>query len=229
MRAVGYCRVSSVEQVENTSIQFQKDQIEAYCKLKRLKLVALCSDPAVSGSVPLAERPQGSRLIEILDRGEAEAVVMTKLDRGFRSASNCLVTIEDWECKNISLHVTDLSGNAIDTSSSTGKFMLIVLSGAAEMERLAIKERCHRGREVRRQQGKRIGEVPYGWDIDDTNTLVINTTEEETLNLILELRRQGLSVRGIAQRLNELEIPTKKTSVKGWSHTQVHRLLTRAV
>ena len=228
MRAVGYCRVSSVEQIENTSIQSQKQSIEAYCALKSLDLVAIYNDPGVSGSIPLSERPEGSRMVDVLNRGEAETVIITRLDRGFRSASNCLVTIEDWERKGISLHVTDLGGNAIDTSSSAGKFMLIVLSGAAEMERLAIKERCQRGREARRQQGKRIGEVPYGWDIDDTNTLVRNTTEEETLNLILELKSQGLSVRGIAQRLNDLEIPTKKTSDKGWSHNQVHRLLKRA-
>jgi len=120
--------------------------------------------------------------------------------------------MEDCEIRGISLHVLDLGGNAIDTSPSAGKFMLIVLSGAAEMERLAIKERCQRGREARRHQGKRIGEVPYGWDVDDTNQLVMNTTEKETLNLILGLKSQGMSVRGIGQRLNELQIPTKKKS-----------------
>jgi DNA invertase Pin-like site-specific DNA recombinase len=46
-------------------------------------------EPAVSGAVPLAERPEGGKLWNQLRRGDT--LVAVKLDRAFRSSSDCLV------------------------------------------------------------------------------------------------------------------------------------------
>ena len=66
---------------------------------------------------------------------------MLKLDRMFRNAGDCLATVEAWDRAGVALHVVDLGGNAIDTTSAAGRFMLVVLAGAAEMERNLIRER----------------------------------------------------------------------------------------
>ncbi len=43
---------------------------------------------------------------------------MLKLDRMFRNAGDCLTTVERWEKSGVSLHVADLGGNAIGTTSA---------------------------------------------------------------------------------------------------------------
>ncbi len=104
--------------------------------MRNLDLVEIVADPGVSGGKPLASREGGQRLLAALQhRGGARSVVMLKLDRMFRNAGDCLATVEAWERSGIALHVVDLGGNAIDTTSAAGRFMLVVLAGAAEMER----------------------------------------------------------------------------------------------
>ncbi len=49
MKAVGYCRVSSQEQIEGTSLKAQEDQIRAYAAMKGLDLGAVLVDAGVSG------------------------------------------------------------------------------------------------------------------------------------------------------------------------------------
>ena len=79
-------------------------------------------------------------MLEAIQKDKADAVVMLKLDRGFRNAADCLNTIGDWEKTGIALHVIDLGGNLIDTTSVAGRFMLVVLAGAAEIERNLTRE-----------------------------------------------------------------------------------------
>ena len=49
-------------------------------------------EAGVSGSVPLADRPEGQRLLAALQRGDV--VITAKLDRAFRSAADALGTLE---------------------------------------------------------------------------------------------------------------------------------------
>jgi DNA invertase Pin-like site-specific DNA recombinase len=228
MKAAGYCRVSSQDQVEGTSLDAQRDQIEAYAKMKNVELVAVFIDAGVSGGKPISGRPEGRKLVELLGRGEIEAVIIVKLDRAFRNTVDCLQTTELWEEKGISLHITDLGGNSVDTSSPAGRFMLTVLAAAAEMERGMIRDRCNSGRKVKKAQGFRIGEIPYGYDLEDPENLENtrlkeNPREQEILCMVQRLREQGQSLRAIAESLNEQGIQAKKGGA--WSYGQIQSLL----
>ncbi len=69
--------------------------------------------------------------------------------------------------------VVDLGGNAIDTTSAAGRFMLTVLAGAAEMERNLTRDRIKSAMAVKPANGQRIGAMPYGYDLaGDGKTLV---------------------------------------------------------
>ena len=110
MRAYGYIRVSSVEQLKGTSLDEQKRQIEAYATLKEIELLGVIIDPAIKGEIPIHLRPQGRLLVEAIDNGAIDTVIICKLDRAFRSASDCLVTVETWEKQNIGLHILNVGG-----------------------------------------------------------------------------------------------------------------------
>jgi site-specific DNA recombinase len=227
MKAAGYCRVSSSEQVDGTSLRAQEDQIRSYAAMKGIDLVTVLVDAGVSGGKPLAERPEGSRLTEMVEAGEIQGVVITKLDRGFRSTVDCLQMVQSWERRGIALHIVDMGGNAVDTTSAAGRFMLTVLVAAAEMERGRIRERCNEGRKIRKAQGYRVGELPFGYSLaSDGKALVECKEEQEAIALALDLRAQGYSASGIASELNQRGVTTKKGST--WTHKQVIRLLRRA-
>ncbi len=229
-QAIGYVRCSTQEQADSgLGLDAQAKRIRAYCTLKDLRLIDIIQDAGVSGGKPLASREGGQRLLDLIRRKRAEAVVMLKLDRMFRNAGDCLTTVERWEKSGVSLHVADLGGNAIDTTSAAGRFMLVVLAGAAEMERNLTRERTRSAMAVKRANGQRVGAVPYGYDLAaDGATLVPNESEQAVIREIRTMRSRGMKLQKIAETLTGRGIPTKTGKSSKWTHQAVARILSRA-
>ena len=162
MNAIGYVRVSTAEQADSgLGTAAQEERIRAYCRMKGLELPEIVSDDGVSGGKSLHSRPGGDALLDSLKRKLGLAVVVLKLDRSFRNAADCLATVEKWDKAGIALHVVDLGGNSIDSTTAAGKFMLTVLAGAAEMERNLTSERTKAAMQVKRARGQRISRHPW--------------------------------------------------------------------
>jgi DNA invertase Pin-like site-specific DNA recombinase len=196
--------------------------------MRNLKLVLVITDAGVSGGKPLASREGGQRLLTMIRQRKADAVVMLKLDRMFRNAGDCLTTVETWEKAGVALHVVDMGGNAIDTTSAAGRFMLVVLAGAAEMERNLTRERTRSAMAIKRANGQRVGTVPYGFDLaDDGVTLVANETEQAVIQDIGAMRADGCTLERIADVLTERGVPTKTGKSCRWSHQAVGRIVRR--
>jgi DNA invertase Pin-like site-specific DNA recombinase len=218
--------VSTEEQAsQGLSIPAQEASIVAYARMKGLDLVEVIVDGGVSGGRPLGARPGGQRLLSLLAEGKATHIVALRLDRLFRSASDCLATVEAWTKKGFVLHLLDVSGNSVDTSSAAGKFMLTVLAAVAEMERNQIAERIRTVLRWKRKNGKVFGHAPYGF-AREGDDLVPVEAEQRALELILELRARGYSLRKIARTLEARGIPTKRGGK--WAAATVRKLLARA-
>jgi len=227
MKAIGYARVSSTEQVNGTSLDNQQAQIREYASLKLLDLMETLVDAGISGGKPLATRPQGQRLAEKVEVGEISSVIITKLDRAFRSASDCLSNVETWDKKGVNLHILNLGGQSLDTGTPIGKFFITIMAAAAELERNLINERCNEGRKARRAEGRRIGEVPFGYTLaEDGKTLLQNPQEQEALSLIRSMKAKGFTLRQIAGELNSRGYKAKKGGI--WTFGQVQSILRRA-
>ena len=230
MKAIGYIRCSTHEQADSgLGLDAQAERIRAYCGMRGSTLLDLITDAGVSGGKPLASREGGQRLLAAIRDRKADAVVLLKLDRGFRNASDCLTTVDQWERKGVALHVIDLGGNAIDTTSAAGRFMLVVLAGAAEMERNLTRERTRSAMAVKRASGQRIGTVPYGYDLGpDGASLIPNETERAVIAEIRAMRRLGMKLQSIAKELTRREVPTKTGRSNRWSHQAIARILARS-
>jgi DNA invertase Pin-like site-specific DNA recombinase len=230
MKAIAYTRCSTQEQADSgLGLDAQATRIRAYCAMRSLDLSRIITDPGVSGGKPLADRPGGQALFEAIRAYKAKAVVMLKLDRMFRNAGDCLNTVEAWDKSGIALHVVDLGGNAIDTTSAAGRFMLVVLAGAAEMERNLTRERTRSALAVKKTNGQRVGTVPYGYDLaEDGDTLIENEAEQAVVTDIQAMRGKGLTLKRIAGELTKRGVRTKTGKSKGWSHQAVARILGRA-
>ena len=226
-RVVGYVRVSSLEQAtEGVSLQAQETAVRAYCTMRGLELADLISDPAVSAGKPLSSRPGGARVLEMVKRGEVGAVVALKLDRLFRNAADCLEVTAAWDRCGAALHLVDLGGQAIDTSSAMGRFFLCVMAGAAEMERGLIRERTRMGMDHKRSKGERLGQVPYGYrPAADGVALEPEPDEQQVIGMIKSLRAGGLTLQAITDRLNADQVPARG---QRWHATTIGRVIKRA-
>ena len=230
MKAIGYVRCSTQEQADSgLGLDVQDERIRAYCTMRKLKLLDTVCDPGVSGGKPLAKREGGQRLLAAIRERKAEAVVMLKLDRMFRNAGDCLTTVETWERAGVALHVVDLGGNAIDTTTAAGRFMLVVLAGAAEMERNLTRERTRSAMAVKRANGQRIGNVPYGFSLaEDGSTLIADETEQAVIHDIRAMRSEGMKLKEIAATLTSRGVHTKTGKSPQWTHQTVASILKRA-
>ena len=228
MKAIAYVRCSTQEQADSgLGLEAQAERIRAYCAMRKLDLASIVTDAGVSGGKPLASRDGGQRLLSALKGREAESVVMLKLDRMFRNAGDCLNTVERWEKAGVALHVVDLGGNAIDTTSAAGRFMLVVLAGAAEMERNLTRERTRSALAVKKANGQRVGTVPYGFDLaDDGVTLTENPAEQAVIADIRSMRAGGMTLEAIADALTQRGVATT-TGKSRWSYQAVGRIVKR--
>jgi DNA invertase Pin-like site-specific DNA recombinase len=198
--AVGYVRASTAEQ--EITLAMQAEKLRAYCALRGLDLVEVVEDAAVSGSVPLAERPAGQRVAGALKRHKATHVVALKLDRLFRDAADALAQTKGWDKAGVALHLCDMGGGTVDTSSPMGRMMLTMLAGFAEFERALIAERT--GAAIRHKQtlGQYIGgHAPYGYRLTDDGALAPDPAEQEVVAEARRLKAAGLSLRAIAAEL----------------------------
>jgi len=229
MKAIGYTRCSTNEQADSgLGLESQAERIKAYCTLKGMFLADIITDAGVSGGKPLAQREGGERLIAAVKDRRVKAIIMLKLDRGFRDAGDCLNTVDQWERAGIALHVIDLGGNAIDTTSAAGRFMLVVLAGAAEMERNLTRERTRSALAVKKANGERVGAVPYGFDLaPDGCALVENSAEQAVIAEIRAMRAGGMRLQRIARALSTRGVPTKTGRSDRWSHQAVARIAAR--
>ena len=84
MRAIGYLRVSTEEQANSgLGLEAQEKRVRQYAELYELELVDVIVDAGASGKT--LERAGLARALEVLDRGDAGALLVAKLDRLTRS------------------------------------------------------------------------------------------------------------------------------------------------
>jgi DNA invertase Pin-like site-specific DNA recombinase len=197
----GYARVSTLRQSdEGESLDTQRRQIAGYAQMNGLTVEKVFVERGVSGSKPLADRPQGAALLALLKPGDA--VITPKLDRMFRSALDALYVLGQLKDNGISLHMIDLGGDT--TGNGVSKLVFTILSAVAEAERDRTRERISEVKRDQRQQGRFLGGmVPWAHLRTKDSQIEVDPAKAELLEYARELRRQGLSLRAIQAMLAE--------------------------
>ena len=137
----GYVRVSTQGQVDRgNGIEAQTEE------LRRAGAVQLFIDAGISGAKKPEERPQLSKLLKVLQKGDTLAI--TRLDRLGRSAVAGYELIADLLNRGVSVRVLNI-GTVENTVA--GRLILHILLAFAEFERETIKERMLEGKAIARQ------------------------------------------------------------------------------
>ncbi|MFM6351277.1 MAG: recombinase family protein [Dolichospermum sp.] len=222
MKLVGYVRVSSEGQADNTSLEDQELKIQAYCSALNHELVGLYQDVQSGGK---SENRKGLQAaIADMLAGKADGLIVLKLDRLGRRASDVLTLIDkELQPNNKALIVIDMN---MDTSTATGKLVLTMLAGVAEFEKSQINERTANGKKARAKTSEYAngGQPKFGHKADNKN-LVVDEKEQQIIDVIRRHHKSGKSQRQIADYLNNQGILSKQG--KQWSSTTVGRVLER--
>ena len=224
--AVIYIRVSTTDQAEHgVSLDAQAERLSAYAVACGLEVAAVVREEGVSGTVPLADRPQGARVAEMVSSGKVRHVVALKLDRLFRSAVDALSVTAQWDKSGIALHLVDMGGQSLNTGSAMGRMVLTMMAGFAQFERDLTAERTTAALAHKKRNGQAYSPTPYGKDRSG-DALTVNEEETATIRAIRTWRDEGLSLRRIADRLNEAGVPTKQG--KTWHASTVRYIVENA-
>jgi site-specific DNA recombinase len=210
--AVAYCRVSSAVQEERQTIQNQIEFAEKFCDLQGIKLCHIYKDDGVTGTLPLNERPAGNELLHDAKDGKFDLVLLFKLDRLGRSTRVILNAVHDLDKYGVKVRSMT---EPFDTSDASGRFLLTILAGVADLERSNILQRMSIGTTRAAQDGKWLGGiVPYGYKVVDgylePNTDIIpntNMSEVDVVRFIFERVAEGISTVKVADMVNALGIP----------------------
>lgn len=199
--AIIYVRVSTADQTSSgLGLDVQIAACRAYCVLARLQPVEILTEGGVSASIPLKDRPLGRALLKAISRKQAQHVVSYKLDRLFRDAADALTQTRDWDKAGIAMHLVDVGGQTINTSTAMGRMFLTMMAGFAELERNLISERTASALQLKKSRGEVTGgAIPYGWRVAaDGQHLEEDPGEQEARAAAKRLRGAGASYRDIA-------------------------------
>jgi DNA invertase Pin-like site-specific DNA recombinase len=141
--AIGYVRVSSPgRQEENCSLETQDAGIRDYCDREGLELVAVYEEAETAIEEALGARPVLSDVRNRLREGEADTLVVFKVDRVFRNQYQPAHLLPELRLNGCGLEF--VKERFEDTP--IGRFALNAMAFAAELEAVAIAERTMRGR-----------------------------------------------------------------------------------
>lgn len=135
----GYCRVSTQMQAKDGNSLEAQEQL-----LKENGAEKIYSD-AFTGTK--AHRPELDKLLAVLQAGDK--LVVTKLDRIARSASQGIELMQTLLDRGITVHVLNMG---LLDNTPTGKLIRNIMLAFAEFERDMIIERTQEGKAIARRQ-----------------------------------------------------------------------------
>lgn len=211
-RVVGYIRVSTEHQAdEGVSLDAQRARLDAFALATDLVLVGVEVDAGISAKT--LDRPGVQRALARLEDGEADGVLVAKLDRLTRSVRDLGDLVEKYFTSRFSLlSVSD----AIDTRSASGRLVLNVLCSVAQWEREATAERTREALAHLKKQGVKLGAPSLGGG---------SQGEIAAVERIGALHAEGRTLRAIAATLTAEGHQTKRGGA--WGAETVRKVLAR--
>ena len=199
-KCVLYPRVSTEMQVDGFSLDGQKSNLRRFADREEMEIVNIYEDAGKSGK-SIEGRPAFKQMLLDIENGlEIDYVLVYKLSRFGRNAADILNSLEHIQAFGVNLICIE---EGIDSSQTSGKLLISVLSAVAEIERENIIEQTMNGRkEKARQGGWNGGFAPYGYFLKDKQ-LFIQEDEAEAVRIIFDKYLNGnMGFHKIANYLN---------------------------
>lgn len=208
-RAIGYVRCSTEEQVvSGLGIEAQRAAIEAKAQAEGWTLLGIdTTDVGVSGK-SIENRPGIQAVLELLDSGKADVLIVHKLDRLTRSLADGAGIMQRAMAKRWSLISCDTGD--LDMSTPTGEALAGNMFVFAQLERRLIGQRTAAALAVKRANGVRLGRP--------------QALPDAVVQRILDEREAGRTMASIASGLTDDGVPTARGGDR-WQVSSVQAVL----
>jgi len=202
---VGYIRVSTNEQhLSGLGLGAQREAIRAECERRGWNLLKIEEDVS-SGAK--RDRPGLSAAVDAVASGEADGLIVAKLDRLSRSVAQFANLLERFRARGWGLIILDIG---IDTTTVMGEAMATMAATFAQVERRRIGERTREALAVKKRQGVRLGRPP--------------SISPRLARRIRSMRSRGMTLQAICDRLNAEAVPTPRGG-STWRPTSLRSVL----
>jgi len=226
-QAVLYARFSPRPNAEECdSAKKQLERCRAYSEGHGYTVIGEHKDEDLSGA-RADNRPGLQKAIAAACQRKAILVVysLSRLARCTRDAIDLAASLS---AAGADLAVIQES---VNTRSPMGRFVFILFSALAELEREQVAERTSTAMLRHQAKGRRMtrpDRCPYGWRPDpaDPDRLIEDADEQATIRRIREKHRIGRGLREIARRLDAAGIGCRGGR---WSHSTVRSVLLRSL
>jgi site-specific DNA recombinase len=214
MRAILYSRYSTPHQ-NPTSLARQFLACRRYAAMLDMEVVAEISDPEMSGM--LLNRPGHQRMMLMIEKDEADVVIVETGDRSDRSLIGFVLTWHLVTGAGKELH--DVARGKVDDP-----LIAAVIGGMAESERRKMRVNMDAGRLAAHEAGLNMGMPPFGYE----RTMTPGMLEEHPVRApivrkIFRLAGDGLFPSEISRELNDKGL--KRRNGKAWKAETVTALL----
>jgi len=189
MKVITYSRVSTSHHDQNPDIQVQ--ELRRFCAARGWTIKTEIVEQLSGGT---DRRPGLQKLLEAVRRREVDGIVVTKMDRLFRSLRHLVTALDEFSALGVQFVAVR---DNIDYTTPSGRLMVQVLGSLAEFERALLRERTMMGLDYARSKGVRLGRPQH-----------------RMKSQIVELARQGKSYREI-KKMTGASLGTISTVVRG--------------
>ncbi len=216
-RCAIYTRKSSEEGLEQdfNSLHAQREACAAYITSQKgegwVLLPNHYDDGGISGGT--LHRPALKQLLEDVDAGKVDQIIVYKVDRLTRSLTDFAKLVERLDRAGASFVSVTQSFN---TTTSMGRLTLNMLLSFAQFEREVTAERIRDKIAASKKKGMWMGgTVPIGYEADG-RTLAIVEEDARVVRTIYDLYLETGSVRKLKARLDDQNIITPaRTQLSG--------------
>ena len=195
IKVVIYSRVSSEGNRQDN--ERQTNELIEYANKMGYKLVEVYEEK-VSGYKKNEDRPIFSRMLEEIEKGAIDKVLVWELSRIGRSVIQSLQNIQLLTDKKVSIYIKNFNLETLNddkTPNSLSMFMVQILFSVANMEAQLTKSRMVSGYRNHIKNGGKVGRKSGSIE-----------TEEETIQKhsdVLKLLKKKLSIRQISGLTNK--------------------------
>ncbi|OAA25495.1 site-specific recombinase, DNA invertase Pin [Frankia sp. EI5c] len=227
MRVIAYLRVSTEKQLDGYGLDVQRDAVRAWARANGHRIVEVFPEEGVSGK--LEDRPELAKALRALKDGQADGIVVPKLDRLARDLvvqEQLIAEVWRMGAAVFSAVASEADYLVDDPADPSRKLIRQVLGAVSEYERAMIALRLRTGRAHKASKGGyAYGAPAFGQKAVDKE-LTADEREQDALARMIELDNDGKSLREICTALEEEGHRPKRGD--RWHPTTVSRCLTRA-
>jgi len=216
MTIYSYCRTSELEESLDQGeldalLEPELLAAQTYCLRQHWYLTETFRDSNCNWALGFSKRENGKHLLGLLQAGDV--LLCSRLERIFSSSHEAVKLINKLREKSVELHIVELDGDITSPRFKVNFEKIATIFSRLEKRKSA--ERIKSVKQRQRKQGRYLGgSRPFGYMIHENGRLIENHVEQRVLRKIMELKKEGKSLRAISSEVSTPIIPVSFKTVQ---------------